>query len=398
MCPNNLLVVLNNRDSHVSFSKVSASHIKKVKEHYVLNVKTPKWDTQSRLFEDNISSFTWSQATENAPAQRTNYMAYLKKIAWPDGYTIVDSSSKAFCVTMADYDFNGSIDVILADDSTVESQNELNGIHLGIELKKTIARDEHDRQVIIEHMCASKSNSALNVLTLLTDLNEQWFFFYFGPERKLFKLRATRPQAVFLLENMFNPENLAANTFPECFINRLNWDDFIKSLPQISGTSIQESINAGDRDESGGQNTDKAEMNFTKESGRHSTDNTEMNSKEYRNNQHGENTGMGRDTGHTAANVQLGGDVANELDLLEFLDDEVERRKIVYKFVIENFAPHVVWPDGTIGIPLDTIATKRVTSSHNQNNMGDNQLSALSEQNLLRHNVAAGLGQESSKN
>ena len=60
--------------------------------------------------------------------------------------------------------------------------------------------------------------------------------------------------------------------------------------------------------------------------------------------------------------------------------------------------PHVVWPDGTIGIPLDTIATKRVTSSHNQNNMGDNQLSALSEQNLLRHNVAAGLGQESSKN
>ena len=167
------------------------------------------------------------------------------------------------------------------------------------------------------------------------------------------------------------------------------------------------SNNSGDEDERGEQNiTNNAAMNSKNESGGQNPENldrsyknegkretSDRNPKKLRRNQHGNHEGMGSDVRQaisTNNSIQFGGDVANEIDLLDFMDDEVERRKMVYKFVIEHVAPHIVWPDGTTGIPLDTIATKNTVSPHQNVADADQEQSSLcdtlSEQNLLRHN------------
>lgn len=48
-------------------------------------------------------------------------------------------------------------------------------------------------------------------------------------------------------------------------------------------------------------------------------------------------------------------DVANELDLLDFIDDEEEKRSIMVKHVLQNIVPLIVWEDGTTGIDIATI-------------------------------------------
>ena len=99
--------------------------------------------------------------------------------------------------------------------------------------------------------------------------------------------------------------------------------------------------------------------------------------------------------------LHFGGDVANELDLLDFIDDEKEKREIILKYVLENVMPHIVWEDGTTGIDIATLGEENDTSLPMRNggldekedelSSKDDHFVAMSEENVYQHNARRGL-------
>lgn len=120
-------------------------------------------------------------------------------------------------VSLASYRFKGSLDVILVDRASAESFNYKHNIRVGFEMKKPNLTDQHHQQACIEQLCAASLNYDRSVLTILTDLCDDWVFVYFGSNKRLLKLRTSRSEAKFLLENMFNNGNFAHSCFPEDF-------------------------------------------------------------------------------------------------------------------------------------------------------------------------------------
>jgi hypothetical protein len=98
---------------------------------------------------------------------------------------------------------------------------------LAIELEKRYVTDEEDYKAIVQHLCASRQNWKTGVLTLVTDLNDFWCFFWFGRRHRIFKRRTNASQTKFLL--LFNSE--AARDCPEGFSSRVSWDDCFPSNP-----------------------------------------------------------------------------------------------------------------------------------------------------------------------
>jgi hypothetical protein len=98
--------------------------------------------------------------------------------------------------------------VVLAEDVDVHTIKQ--HIRAGIELKKdTDNHVDYEYQVILQHLAASKLNPNESVLTVMTDLNERWHFYWFGQKRgRLYKIVVnTRGEAKFLFEHMFDSPN-----------------------------------------------------------------------------------------------------------------------------------------------------------------------------------------------
>lgn len=63
----------------------------------------------------------------------------------------------------------------------------------------------------------------------------------------MYKLKTSRNEAKFLLDNMFNHNKLEQSAFPEDFVNRLTWNEFIQSLTAaFSGTHFPDGDNNDD--------------------------------------------------------------------------------------------------------------------------------------------------------
>jgi hypothetical protein len=329
-------------------------------------------------------------------------MHYLNQISWPNDHSIVDVSTRALFrgVKLDQYQFNGNIDVILLDNGNAESKNYADNIRLGIEIKK-IVQDKNHNQACIEHLCASSLNHCESVLTLLTDLKENWFFLYFGLHAKLYKMRAHPSEAKFLLENMFNHENLPESHFPKGFVDRLSWNDFVKSSAQFWSNTCFQKHHSSDRDNHQGQDED--DSTNPKKQARY----TEKNSSDGRN----DTAEFRGGTGHSAM-LHFGGEAANELDLLDFVDNEEERMQIVINYVVQNVAPMFTFStslcdDETLWSPssssssssLAFLGSSTIASSlqHQHKSKDNSEMSIsfcnngvvpLSDHNLLRHNMA----------
>lgn len=110
---------------------------------------------------------------------------------------------------------------------------------------------------------------------------------------------------------------------------------------------------------------------------------------------------MGNDTGPTAT-LNYDCNVANELDLLDFIDNEEEKRNIILQHVLQNVVPHIVWEDGTKGIDIAAIVKEEdgwLTSSSTSAPLPkedelslkkvDEQFVTLSEETLFQHNTGS---------
>jgi hypothetical protein len=400
-----LLTAFSYIEDEFCISSVPESVLNEVTGTYGIRTETPKWNGRSDVLNEFDSApfpnFEWDESQEGSKKQRGRYMEFLNQIfSWPQNYKIVDVSKASLFsnVKLARYRFKGSIDVILLDNGSAESVNYKNNIRIGIELKKPVLTNQNHTQACIEQLCAASLNYENSVLTLLTDLNDAWIFIYFGSNAKLYKLRTSRSEAKFLLDNMFNQNELEQSCFPEDFVNRLSWNKFVKSfIPALSGTPFLDRHNHDDRDEYRRQDQDDSEI-FRKR---------KTNPIKRSANTKDDSKGSGNGNEH-AKMLHFGGDVANELDLLDFFDDEEEKTQIVLRYVLDNVVPMLMFSDAadekeTSSASASSSSLQQVSSSHHvspsqqqQDDEGSGEkfvsscgsTSELSEQNLLHHNSA----------
>lgn len=220
----------------ISISCVPYNVYLKVLQYLRMKLEGAKWDrlpndTTLKLVDDFPAGFfCWSSGDENTPANRTAYMEHLNRFPWPEGCELVNVASKNDLLSQrfADFSFTGTIDVALSATGNIRANVVGYNILLGITLKKPVECEViYHNQVVMQHLCSSCQNPNTGVLTLLTDLNELWCFFWFGSPWSIFKCCANIMEAKFLLKNMFNSE--VKDCCPEGFHSRLSWYDCFSS-------------------------------------------------------------------------------------------------------------------------------------------------------------------------
>ena len=227
------------------------------------------------------------------------------------------------------------------------------------------------------------------MLTLLTDLIGNWVFLYYGSCKKWHEVTTTNAStAIFLLENILNSSD--PEEFPFEFVNRLSLDDFLRPLQDISDNGNKEGDQEDSKEGEGGSGNEN-DSNFGRMPPT-SAQNISGGSKR-------DDAAKGGGNAGGTAMLQFGGDVANELDLLDFIDDEEERTEIKIRYLLQHVVPLIKFPDcadenETSSSSLSSSASqtqegmeKDDTNEYISSCTEINDL-ALSEHNLLRHNKA----------
>lgn len=233
-------------DQHSEYESICISSIrtttyKQVRQYLDIKLEPAKWEQLPNDIQDvddrSAGFFRWLPDDENSPANRTAYMEYLNSFSWPEGFGLVDLALEKdlLCSRFADFSFSGTIDVALATLGVIREDIVEYNILLGIELKKPVeSKETYHSQIVMQHLCAARQNPDTGVLTLLTDLNKLWCFFWFGRPRKIFKRTTSIAQAKFLLKNLFNSE--VEGHCPEAFHSRLSWNDCFSSNQRKKGS------------------------------------------------------------------------------------------------------------------------------------------------------------------
>jgi hypothetical protein len=308
------------------------------------------WDVQSAIdCQHDVPVFTWLGVKENNIANRTAYMAHLKKeFTWPDGFDLVDGEDHASILSVPDLvdgqKISGNVDVIIARSVNIDNAALKQNIEAQIELKKTDNKENPEKQVVMQHLAASSLNPDVGVLTLMTDLNKRWHFYWFGSQpHSLMKLVSTRRRARYLLEHMFDDAGLAAE-FPIDFLARRTWVQFLRPLLEgIREMDDGENEYEDENQDDGGENQDKdSSTGGTSPKDNPSTTDwkTVPPSGKKGNGRSSRNYGSGSGNARTASGFGFQHDIANELDLMDFYDEE-ERREVLLRLIAENAIPRM---------------------------------------------------------
>lgn len=168
-------------------------------------------------------------------------MAYLRNpnnIMLPRGTQLLEGSSDKELLSVRFLGFgnvktSGNIDVVLASSSHQSIATIRQNILVGIELKKDTNKEHAkiERQVILQHLAASYLNPETGILTLMTDLNDRWHFFWFAEGKRLMRYEATKSEARFLIQHSLDKLGSEAEQIstPTSFLNRSCWNDLFSS-------------------------------------------------------------------------------------------------------------------------------------------------------------------------
>ncbi|CAI2172303.1 16209_t:CDS:2 [Funneliformis geosporum] len=163
----------------------------------------------------NVNSFGWDERNERA--QNDRYIPHLNQILRIGTYrtlTIFDPTSNAdFFTTDAGIylplRLAGTTDAVVVDRFSVAAMFPDCHIRIVLELKKRV--ENKDRYQALAKLTTSDLRSNHAVLTVLTDLNDTWVFFWFE-QKKVKTLTLPRNTAVALINNnmkLANQENMA---------------------------------------------------------------------------------------------------------------------------------------------------------------------------------------------
>jgi hypothetical protein len=144
------------------------------------------------------------------------YVNYLKEnIKIPVGTSFYDCKSKKKLFFLKDellsFDMSGTTDVIIVKNSHINALDLRSGIQAGFELKKAI-QEVHTHQAVAQLFIANIFSKS-PVFIVLTDLNNDWYFYWLSREDnelKVMQIKVGLKKAIFLIQAAFGTND---NTF-----------------------------------------------------------------------------------------------------------------------------------------------------------------------------------------
>jgi hypothetical protein len=202
----------------------------------------PKWLDKPDSIDPPGQPHTWLESKADSPENRAAYMAYLRNsdnISLPPETQLFEASSDKDLLSVKFFEFgnvktSGNTDVVLASSRHQSIVTVRQNILVGIELKKDTnkAHSRIERQVILQHLAASYLNPDTGILTIMTDLQHRWHFFWFEKRKRLMRYEATRSEAMFLIRHSQDEEGANEQkrvSCPTSFLNRACWKDLFSS-------------------------------------------------------------------------------------------------------------------------------------------------------------------------
>jgi hypothetical protein len=327
----------------IAISSINEDEYENVLKFLQIRMEAAKWECMPAVTEDaDNQGFDWLSSIESSEGNRKAYMDHMKKLPWPEGYNVMDVAyNKMLSCKFANLSFKGSIDVVLATTWNVKEKTVKGNILLGVELKKPLKSEKPEsaywNQVVVQHICASFCNPDTGMLTLLTDLNEYWSFFWFGTTNSIFKISASKALAMFLLNNMFN-----ANVEGQCptgFHSRLSWNEIFPSHQRNATERNVVGRNADQDDDENYSTSAKSRKGPPKnDDGGAKEGNSDTSEDKYVGSIRALNVGrkvMYRDKWNDGRNV------GNAMDLLDFVDEE-EKEAITFLSIIQSNFPSLL--------------------------------------------------------
>ncbi|OQR85387.1 Crinkler (CRN) family protein [Thraustotheca clavata] len=168
-----------------SISSLNSTHLEDMKRK--LNVK-PYLIEPEEIEDTSIENYSWiPNVAEDHPLQKTAYLNYIKdnldSLLNTGRYQVDDAAHDGNLLALSDprlpFGVKGTTDVIFAKRREKWPPSKLFGACLVIQLKKEI-KEKSFHQAMAQLICASiKAPSGSYPVSLLTDLNNKWYFFWF---------------------------------------------------------------------------------------------------------------------------------------------------------------------------------------------------------------------------
>jgi hypothetical protein len=302
-----------------------------------IRFSAPMWEIKPNLLEDEASTippFSWLDSKEDSKNNRTEYMAYLNKnITLPPHSKLFDATMMRGLLSTEivphDVRISGNIDIVLAAEHHQKALTTRNEMWAGIELKKDMndtKADETQRQVVLQHLAASFLNEDTGILTIMSDLCERWYFYWFSKEKNalMIYIASSRGEACYLIRHMMDTDQ-QQNTTPQDFLNRASWNQMFQE--KHSSTQGLDTV----VDETWKEGQDKGDIN-----GRAGS------SEEQGPSNHGgqQQNNQSRGSGGNDAIYSARGNEHVMMDTLDFMDEE-EEKEAIFREVLECILPQM---------------------------------------------------------
>jgi len=349
------------RNATISISNATTANTTSLLETMGLSMKGATWKSKPPL--EPVCGFVWPEGDEDSVGSRRAYMRYLKTtLQVPQNYALADVQEQRNLLNLdgdqsiaINFKFKGTTDVIIARSEHVENRAIKNNIEALLELKKQtqISKKDHTPQTICEHFAASYLNPKLPVVSVLTDLNEKWTFFWFAcdgdatdddPDLVLYKLCLGGKKAVanakYLLNSLFG--TTVDDNLPNTFAKRQPYQaihDFLTRRRKRPREFDGDYSNSQDRNSKPPpRGADRGPVNDP------SADPSATSGRPSENNEGGSCSGR-EGSMSMADSLSLfappaSRDVGNELDLLDMVD-ESEQYEIVRSFAAKHIVPYM---------------------------------------------------------
>ena len=184
--------------------------------------------------------FEWLTSNEDSPENRTAYMLHLTThVRLPADYLMGDVQPKRTLLNVElkgieeSQSIKGTTDVVIAESKNIQNDAVRNSVEALLELKKpkNLQNKDHNPQTICEHLAASYLNCNHGVVSVLTDLNRSWTFYWYAENKggsgvALYKLKLEDEEeparlAKYILESLNNESR--RETLPTTFVDRLSF-------------------------------------------------------------------------------------------------------------------------------------------------------------------------------
>jgi hypothetical protein len=312
------------------------------------------WPNKPAILEE-FPGFEWLTSNEDSPENRTAYMSHLTThVRLPADYLMKDVQPNRTLLNVQlrgieeSHSIKGTTDVVIAESKNIQNDAVRNSVEALLELKKpkNLQNKDHNPQTICEHLAASYLNASHGVVSVLTDLNRSWTFYWYAENKggsgvALYKLKLEDEEeparlAKYILESLNNESR--RETLPTTFVDRLSFQavaDKINEEHESKRARRDFGGGGGSFQTQDGKPAGRGHQPPPSGPGSNSSSGMEF--------QNNDNAGDGNRTMDMARALRRfaphsNSDVANELDLLDMVD-ETEQYEIVRSFAAKHIVP-----------------------------------------------------------